>query len=152
MHVSLHVCVCKVCCPTNDAFVVVVVFACTNYFILQMYHKHSYVCVCIWSHCDCDGHLKTYEIYVLCVLGLPEHTATHLEIGEQSINQSINLAILQSISIETYHRQGTVHKDICPIAFAIVYIHYAIVITIARIGSYGCFGLNKTEYPTHLVL
>lgn len=46
---SLHVylCVCKVCCPTNDAFVVVVVFACTNYFILHMYHKHSYVCVCV---------------------------------------------------------------------------------------------------------
>lgn len=55
------------------------------------------VCVSVWSHCDCDGHLKTYEIYVLCVLGLPEHTATHLEIGEQSINQSILQYFIQSV-------------------------------------------------------
>lgn len=107
------------------------------------------VYVCVWSHCDCNGHLKTYEIYVFFILGLPEHTATHLEIGE---HQSINLAILQSILIETYHRQGTVHIDICPVAFAIVYIYYAIVITITGIGSYGCFTLNITENPTYLVL
>lgn len=46
MHVSL--CVCTVCCPTNDAFVVVVVFACTNYFILHMYHKHIHTYVHVY--------------------------------------------------------------------------------------------------------
>lgn len=52
----------------------------------------------------------------------------------------------------TYHWQGFIHIDIGPVAFAIVYIHNAIVIAIAGIGRNGRRSLHIGEHPTYLML
>lgn len=98
MSMHVYLCVCKVCCPTNDAFVVVVVFACTNYFILHMYHKHSYVCVCVslvtlwlWRAPQNIWDLRPLRSW-------PPRAYCHSSGNRWTINQSINQSSNTSVN------------------------------------------------------